>query len=274
MDGTRVCCLDTIVTNLASPAQPKPSRMGIAQGSHEPASRHAYDTSRRNHQVIEHPHAHQLQGFNQLMRDRSVCGAGFCHTAWVIVREDCGASIDVECSSHDFPWVDARTIYGPDEELLAIEDPVAIVEPHDVEFFVEQCAQAHAEKVACFARVADVALAFELALQDAFGRCQHVRFRGLAREPVVALAVFEDAHVLSPRRWIAPWAFRKRNGKGMQHPEPAAVRQAIGRKRSGRGNPCAGRREATLAHNRCKRVSWRKLWTGKRESFVSIETCE
>jgi len=34
--------------------------------------------------------------------------------------------------------------------------------------------------------------------------------------------------VLSPRRWIAPWAFRKQNGKGMQHPETIAERLVEG----------------------------------------------
>jgi hypothetical protein len=55
-----------------------------------------------------------------------------------------------------------------------------------VKLFVQQRAQAHAKKVAGFARAADAALTLQLGLQDAFGRCQHVGFGGLAGEFVAA----------------------------------------------------------------------------------------
>ena len=144
------------------------------------------------------------------------------------MRQDGGAGVDVECRSDDFPRVDACAVDGAGEELFDAQNSVAIVEPEDVEFFMQECAQAHSEEVAGVTGVADAAQPFQLGLEDALGGGQHVVFGGFASEPIVAFAVFEDAHVLSPRRWIAPWAFRKQNGKGMQHPETIAERLVEG----------------------------------------------
>jgi hypothetical protein len=174
----------------------------------------------------------------------------------VIVREDRGARIDGECRSHDFPRVDARTVYCADEEPLAIKNSVAVVEPHDVEFFVEQCAKARSEVVACVARISDAAFTFELRFEDVLGSFEHVLLSGASGEFVVAVAVADKAHVFSPRRWIAPWAFRKQNGKGMQHPKTIAWRSVEGGNVVDEGDALAQddvkRRWPTTGASRCR----------------------
>lgn len=50
-----------------------------ATGSEQAAGRHGYRFARANHQVIEHTHAHQLQGIAQFVGDRAIGSAGFGH---------------------------------------------------------------------------------------------------------------------------------------------------------------------------------------------------
>lgn len=202
--------------------------MHTGTGSHEPPPGHADALASSNHDVIENPHANQAQRITKLLGDGSVCCAGFCDTARMVVGEDGSAGVDVQGSPDDFPRVNARAVDGASEELLAVEDSVAIVQPHDVELLVKQCAEAHAEEVGGVPWIADTALAFKLGFQDAFGGSENILLGGLAGELVAAFAVAGEAHVLSPRRWIAPWAPGSEAGKGWQHLEqaPRAKRKA------------------------------------------------
>lgn len=107
-------------------------------GLHEPSPGHADAASSSNHDVVQDPNANHPQGFHKLFGDGSVCCRRFCNTAWMVVAQDAGCCIDVQSSSDSFPKVDAGPIDGAGKKFLAIQDSVAIVQPHDVKFFMKQ----------------------------------------------------------------------------------------------------------------------------------------
>lgn len=193
-------------------------------GLQEPACRHADHLTGTDHQVIEHPHVNQTQGGDQLLSDAPIGTAWFGHTARMVVRQHDRAGIDGQGGSDDFAGMDAGAVNGAGKELLAIKNLVAVVEPEDVELFMEQCAQAHAEEVAGILRIADGALSFQFGSQEGFGGAEDVLFGDGAAGLVVALAILGEAHGVLPRRGIAPWAPVSEARNGGQHRNATAVR--------------------------------------------------
>jgi hypothetical protein len=222
---------------------------GVKRGLHQPACRHAHHFASADDQVIKDPHAQEFQGGGELSRDGAVCRTGFCNTARMIVSQDRCGSIDGQGRSGHFPRVNACAIDGAGEELFDAQDPVAVIEPHDVEFLVQQCAEARSHEVAGIAGISDAALAFELAPQDALGGGQHVGFGDSAAALVVSGAVLDEAHGVLPWRGIAPWVPVSEARKGAQHRRDAALRQRGGGNIVDEGNALArSDREANLAH--------------------------
>jgi len=172
----------------------------------------------------------------------------------MVVGEDRRRSVDVQCSSHDFSEMDAGTVDRADEELFDRQDAVPVVQPEDVEFFVEQCAQAHAEKVGCVPGVADAAQPIEFASEDAFGCGEHVVLGGPAGESVVAFAVAEDAHLSFPSTPDCAVGFGKRSGNSLAAPGTSAVRALEGGNEVDEGTLARADREVTMTHMRCKPV--------------------
>lgn len=174
--------------------------------------------------MIEHPHFDEAQRLDQLLGDAPIGTAWFGHPARMVVRQHRRAGIDGQGGSDDFAGMDAGAVNGAGKELLAVEDAVAVIEPNDVELFVEQCAEAHAEEVAGILRIADGALSFQFGSQEGFGGAEDVLFGDGAAGLVVALAILDEAHGVLPRRGIAPWAPVSEVRKGGQHRNATALR--------------------------------------------------
>jgi hypothetical protein len=75
----------------------------------------------------------------------------------VVVRENGRAGIDAQCGAHDLPGIVAGAIDGATEEFLAVENAMAVIEPHDVKFFVQQRTHSHAQEVVGIGRAANAA---------------------------------------------------------------------------------------------------------------------
>jgi len=214
---------------------------GETCGLQEPAGRHAGGFTGRHDQVVQHPDPDQLQRGDQLTRDGPISFAWLRHPAGVVMRQDAGAGVDSQGRSDDFPGVDAGAVQRAGEEVLAIQDPMAVIQPENVEFFVQASAEPHAEEVAGVLGVADAALAFELRAQEGFGRAEDVVFGDGAAALVVAVAVLDEAHVVLPRRGIAPWAPGRGARTGGQHRNAAAERRLEAGTTWTRACPCAQR---------------------------------
>ena len=124
--------------------------------------------------MIEHPNVDQRQRRFERLSEGFVSPARLAYARRVVVRQDRRTGVDGQRRSHHFPRVDARPIDGTGEKLLAIEDPVAVVQPQDVKLLVKKSTQAHAKKVVGIGWIADAALTFKPSFQDAFGRGENV----------------------------------------------------------------------------------------------------
>lgn len=210
--------------------------------------------------MVQHPDPDQLQRGDQLTRDGPISLAWLRHPAGVVMRQDAGAGVDRQGRSDDFPGVDAGAVQRAGKEVLAIQDPVAVIQPEDVEFFMQAGAEPHAEKVAGFLGVTDAALAFELRAQEGFGRAEDVVFGDGAAALVVAVAVLDEAHVVLPRRGIAPWA----PGRGARKVGSTGTPTLCGgwrRKQRGRGLALAPTdRAANLAHTQVQARAEGDTW--------------
>jgi hypothetical protein len=78
--------------------------------------------------------------------------------------------------------VDACPIDSTGEKLLAIEDPVAVVQPQDVELLVQERPLAHAQIVSGVHRSANAPWTLQSVLQDGFGCGEYVLLSRFARE--------------------------------------------------------------------------------------------
>jgi hypothetical protein len=179
----------------------------VEAASHQAAGGEADALTGSDDQVVEDPDFDERQGCCDGFGDGFVRLAGLWDAAGVIVHQHhrCGFGEAAKGFFDDHAWEKLAAVDRAAGVLADAQNPVAIVEVADVEFFVAQVPQPHAEELLHAGRVGDCSLAVESSGQDVFGGGQDLFFGLCAGQCVVAQDVSHLIfHVYSPRRWIAP----------------------------------------------------------------------
>jgi hypothetical protein len=119
--------------------------------------------------VVEEPHFDQCQCLLDASCDGAVGGRGFGVARRVIVEGDDGGGVEQERPLYDFARVNFRAVDGAEEEVFDSQDGVPRVEEDAAEDFAVAVSTVGSEEHGCAGRFGELALALQLAAEDAFG---------------------------------------------------------------------------------------------------------